>query len=98
MATIGTFTRTDGGFLGTIRTLTFAVEAEFRPSRKEHEKAPDFRILAPFGEIGAAWHRTSAAEREYFSVKLDDPALPAPIYGSLVLSENGETFILIWTL
>lgn len=77
--------------------MTLEVEVEFRPSRKDHEKAPDFRIHAPFGEFGAAWQRTSAAEREYLSCKLDDPVFPAPIYASLVLSDDGETHLLIWT-
>lgn len=97
MATIGTFTRTANGYAGRIRALTFETDAEFRPNRKDHEKAPDFRIFAPFGEIGAAWHRTSAAEREYLSVKLDDLAFPAPIYASLSLSDDDETWLLIWS-
>jgi uncharacterized protein (DUF736 family) len=97
MATIGRFTRTAQGYAGRIKTLTFEVGLELRPNRKEHDKAPDFRIHAPFGEFGAAWQRTSAAEREYLSVKLDDPALPAPIYASLVLSDDDETWLLIWT-
>lgn len=97
MATIGTFTRTEDGYQGRLRTLTLEIDVKLCPARKEHEKSPDFRIHAPFGEFGAAWQRVSAAEREYLSVKLDDPVFPAPIYASLVLSEDGETFLLIWT-
>ncbi|WP_156180163.1 DUF736 family protein, partial [Bradyrhizobium sp. LTSPM299] len=36
-------------------------------------------------------------EREYLSVKLDDPSFPAPIYASLVKGEGDEGFILIWS-
>jgi uncharacterized protein (DUF736 family) len=97
MATIGTFTKTEHGYGGRIKTLTLDIEVSFRPCSKEHEKSPDFRIHAPFGEFGAAWQRVSAAEREYLSCKLDDPVFPAPLYASLVLSDDSETYVLIWT-
>ena len=35
--------------------------------------------------------------REYLSVKLDDPSLPAPIYASLVEAEGEGEFTLIWS-
>jgi hypothetical protein len=46
MATIGTFTKTDTGFTGSVKTLTLNVKATFRADDKENDKAPDFRILA----------------------------------------------------
>jgi uncharacterized protein (DUF736 family) len=97
MATIGRFTRTADGYSGRITTLTLDVEVGLRPSPKDNEKAPDFRIFGPGGVFGAAWQRVSAADREYLSCKLDDPTFPAPIYGSLLLSDDGETYVLIWT-
>lgn len=97
MATIGSFTKEADRYRGVIRTLTLEVEVEFRPCRKDHDKAPDFRIHGPCGEVGAAWQRVSAAERDYLSCKVDDPTFPAPIYASLVLSDDGETHVLIWT-
>lgn len=97
MATIGTFTKTADGFEGKIQTLTLDLPVSFNPSRKEHDKSPDFRIRGPFGDFGAAWQRTSAAERDYLSCKIDDPSLPTPVYASLVLSDDGETFVMIWT-
>jgi uncharacterized protein (DUF736 family) len=36
-------------------------------------------------------------QREYLSVKLDDPSFPAPIYASLVEAEDGESHNLIWS-
>jgi uncharacterized protein (DUF736 family) len=33
--------------------------------------------------------------REYYSMKLDDPSFPTPIYASLVAVENG--YALIWS-
>ena len=35
--------------------------------------------------------------REYLSVKLDDPSLPAPIYASLVEAEGPDEFTLVWS-
>jgi uncharacterized protein (DUF736 family) len=36
-------------------------------------------------------------DREYLSVKLDDPSFPAPIYASLVKDEGEDSFTLIWS-
>lgn len=97
MAQIGTFTRQDNGsFNGTIKTLTLNVKATIRPSDKDNEKAPDFRVLAGTVEFGAGWKKTSREDREYLSVKLDDPSFAAPIYASLVESDDGEQR-LIWS-
>jgi uncharacterized protein (DUF736 family) len=96
MATIGTFSKTpDGGYAGAIKTLSLNVKAaQFRPNDKADEKAPDFRIFAGQTEFGAAWRKTSRENREYLSVKLDDPSFVAPIYASLVEGEDGHS--LIW--
>ena len=97
MATIGTFTRDeDGSYKGAIKTLTLDVKtATFRPADKDNERAPDFRIFAGKTEFGAAWKKTSRENREYLSVKLDDPSFATPIYGSLVETEHGHS--LIWS-
>jgi hypothetical protein len=46
MATIGTFTASDNGFVGSIKTLTLNIKARFAASEKENDKAPDYRIFA----------------------------------------------------
>ena len=99
MATIGTFTKQDdGSYAGSIKTLNLNVrQAQLRPNDKTSEDAPDFRIFAGRTEFGAAWRRTSRENREYLSVKLDDPSFPAPIYASLVKVEGDEGFTLIWS-
>jgi uncharacterized protein (DUF736 family) len=97
MATIGTFTKSNDGYTGSVKTLTLNVKATLRPADKENDKAPDYRIFAGATEFGAAWKKTSKAERGYLSVKLDDPSFPAPIYASLVEAEDGENFSLIWS-
>src|SRR5206468_3459288 len=102
MATIGTFHKQDDGtYIGAI--ITLAVQAKsvtFRPSETDNDKAPDFRIFAGKVEFGAAWKKTSRENREYLSVKLDDPSFPAPIYATLVdapeTSEAGG-YSLIWS-
>jgi uncharacterized protein (DUF736 family) len=97
MATIGTFTKTeDGSYTGAIKTLTLNVKAaQFRPADKENDKAPDFRIFSGQTEFGAAWKKTSRENRDYLSVKLDDPSFSAPIYASLVDADEG--YSLIWS-
>jgi uncharacterized protein (DUF736 family) len=98
MATIGTFTAADNGYIGSIKTLTLNVKAKFVATEKENDKAPDFRIIAGAVECGAAWKKTAReSDREYLSVKLDDPCFPAPIYASLVKSEGDDSFTLIWS-
>ena len=98
MATIGTFTKTDSGYTGSVKTLTLNVKAKFVPAEGENERGPDFRIFAGATEFGAAWKKTAReTQREYLSVKLDDPSFPAPIYASLVEADDGEGQNLIWS-
>lgn len=98
MATIGTFTASDNGYVGSIKTLTLNIRARFAASEKDNDKAPDYRIFAGVTEFGAAWKKTARdSDREYLSVKLDDPSFPAPIYASLVKVEGDEGFTLIWS-
>jgi uncharacterized protein (DUF736 family) len=97
MATIGTFTKTGNGFTGEVKTPTLNVKARITLSERSNEHAPDFRIFAGRTvDFGAAWKKTSSEGREYFSVKLDDPSFPAPIYASLVKVGEGG-FLLIWS-
>jgi len=101
MATIGTFTKNvdSGEFTGSVKTLTLNVKAKFIPTEGESERGPDYRIFAGATvEFGAAWRKTARdTQREYLSVKLDDPSFPAPIYASLLEAEDGESHTLIWS-
>ena len=97
MAQIGTFTAGDNGVLaGTIRTLTLNVKATIRPSEKDNDRAPDYRVYNAAVEFGAAWRKTSREGRDYLSFKLDDPSFPAPIYASLIEGDDAE-HALIWS-
>ena len=97
MATIGTFMMNDdGSYAGSIKTLNLNVkQAQLRAVEKDSENAPDYRVFANGTEFGAAWKRTSRENRDYLSVKLDDPSFPAPIYANLVDAEEG--YSLVWS-
>jgi uncharacterized protein (DUF736 family) len=96
MATIGTFTKSEAGFTGAVKTLTLNVKAKFIPAEKESDKAPDFRILAGAVEFGAAWKKTAQNGREYLSVRLDDPSFAVPIFANLIEGEEAN-HQLIWS-
>jgi len=87
MSVIGTFTPTrDGGWAGTIRTLTIAVKARFVPDdNRESDRGPDFRVFAGRSELGATWRERAGGEtpRVYLRVRLDDPAMAEPLSAAL---------------
>ncbi|RWX74807.1 DUF736 domain-containing protein [Neorhizobium lilium] len=98
MATIGTFTTSDAGFTGAIRTLALNVKARIARVDNPSDKGPHFRIYAGNVELGAAWQkRSEQTDRDYLSVKLDDPSFPAPIYATLSEVEGEDGYQLIWS-
>ncbi|NGM37997.1 MULTISPECIES: DUF736 domain-containing protein [Methylobacterium] len=98
MATIGTFTQTQTGFTGDIATLTIqARKVAIVEENRGGENAPTHRIYLGKAEIGAGWAKVSKGERDYISIKLDDPSLPAPLYARLFAEEDGRTHSLVWT-
>ena len=100
MAIIGTFTRTaNGNFSGNLKTLTLTAKLQFAAeTNKSKDNAPDYRVYLGNIEVGAAWKRTAKESgRDYWSVKLDDPAFAAPLYASLVKAEDGKSFNLLWS-
>jgi len=101
MSVIGTFTSTrEGGWAGTIRTLTIEVKARFVPNdNRESDRAPDFRVFAGRCELGAAWREQSGGEhpRAYLRVRLDDPALAEPLSAALFEAADGKAAQLVWS-
>lgn len=98
MPVIGTFSAVKDGYAGTIRSLTISAKVRIIANdRKETEAAPDFRIVAGAAEIGAAWRKTKqGTEQTYLRVKLDDPALPQPIWGALLEATEDGVARLLW--
>ena len=94
MSVIGRFQKVDGEYTGSIATLTFQVD----PVRfVKRERGANFTICGPDeSELGAAWLK-SGEFGDFLSVKLDCPALLAPINAimSLKASDNGS-FLLRW--
>src|SRR3546814_12519956 len=101
MSVIGTFTPAkDGGWAGTIRTLTIEVKARFVPNdNRDGERAPEFRVFAGRSEVGAAWREHTSGEnpREYLRVRLDDPRLPEPLSAPMFDAAGGRTDQHVWT-
>lgn len=101
MSIIGTFTPgKNGGWEGTIRTLTIDVKARLVPNdNQDSERAPAFRVFAGRSELGAAWRERSGGEnpRDYLSVRLDDPSLSEPISAALFEAADGKEAQLIWS-
>lgn len=83
MATIGTFTKKDTTYQGTITTMSLKAKVNITPVERENDKAPDFRVYAGSAEIGAAWSTTAKNGNAYLSVKLDDPSFVKPIFARL---------------
>ena len=99
MANIGTFKKSGNDYHGEIVTVMLqkknvTIIAE-EPS--ENENAPTHRVFVAKAEIGAAWSKTSKEDRDYLSIKLDDPSFNAPIFASLFADEDGKSFNLIWS-
>lgn len=97
MATIGNFTASKDGYVGTIRTLTINAKARIVANdQKKSEGAPDFRVYAGKVELGAGWkERTNGDEpREYLSMLLDDPSFPEPVRAALFEDDGGA--YLVW--
>lgn len=100
MATIGTFTRNaDGSFSGEIITLSVqSTDVHIRPvADRSSDSAPSHHVLVGRAEIGAAWEKRAGDDREYLSLKLDDPSFAAPIYAKLFAEPDGKTHLLVWT-
>lgn len=99
MANIGSFKKVGQEYQGDIITLSVQAKGvRIVPEASNgNENAPSHRVFVGRAEIGAGWSRTSAENRDYLSVKLDDPSFSQPIYASLFQDEDGENYSLIWS-
>jgi uncharacterized protein (DUF736 family) len=88
-------------YSGEIATLTLQRgNVMFRPTGKAGDREPDYRIVqerdGALVEFGAAWKRSSERGRDFLSVMLDDPALPASLYAALFPSDRDDSATLVW--
>jgi uncharacterized protein (DUF736 family) len=101
VAIIGTFTASaDGGWTGSIRTLSISAKVRFVPNdNRENDKAPAFKLVIGHSEIGAAWiaRGRDEASRPYLRVQMDDPFLGCPVSAALFELEGGERANLVWS-
>jgi len=98
MATIGSFTASSDGFTGTIKTLNLNVKAKIVRVERSSDDAPDFRVFSGNVEFGAGWQKQAReSERDYISVKLDDPSFASPIYATLAEVQGQAGLQLIWS-
>lgn len=101
MAVIGTLTPAkDGGWVGTIRTLTIDAKVRLVPNDdRTSKKAPAFRVFVGNSRIGEAWEAKTGglSPKDYLRVKLDDPTLSQPMNAAMFVSESGDTAQLLWS-
>jgi uncharacterized protein (DUF736 family) len=100
VATIGKFTQSkDGGWTGTIRTLTINAKVRLVPNDgRDNPSAPAYRLLLGNHHIGDAWEAQSYdnSPQPYLRVRFDDPAFPGPVNAALLWCGDGPSAKLIW--
>jgi uncharacterized protein (DUF736 family) len=99
MANIGSFKKSGDDYAGEIVTLSVQAKSVriVKEVARTGEAAPSHRVYVGRAEIGAAWPKRSSENRDYLSVKLDDPSFTQPIYANLFDDEDGESATLLWT-
>ncbi len=97
---IGAFTwSNDGGWTGSIRTLTIDAKVRLVPNDdRTHDNAPAFRVLVGNAGIGDAWDARTTGDHPKYSlrVRLDDPSLPEPFTAALFPSAERDRAQLVW--
>jgi uncharacterized protein (DUF736 family) len=99
MATIGVFKKAGSDLVGDITTLNVQTKnVRIVPEEnRANDIAPTHRVFSGKAEIGAAWSKRSSDNRDYLSIKLDDPSFVSPVYANLFANENGVDYSLIWS-
>lgn len=99
MANIGSFKKSGSEYVGEIMTLSVQTKnVRIVPeATRANDIAPTHRIYLGKSEIGAGWTKRSAENRDYLSIKLDDPSFVAPIYANLFDNEGSEGLSLVWS-
>lgn len=97
MATIGTFKKVGNDYQGEIITLSLQAKGVriVAEQNRTNDNAPSHRVYAGRAEIGAAWSKHSE-ERDFLSLKLDDPSFNNPLYATL-FQEEDDNYSLLWS-
>ena len=94
---IGKFTFEDGSYTGDIIAGFGALTGvAIEPVATARAGQPDYRVVTPYGELGAAWKKKSSKGNEYLSVKLDSPFLLASINCALI-RQSERSHALVWS-
>ena len=92
MAEIGTFTRTETGYAGQLRSFGLHEKLFIVPAKPSDVKnAPDYRVHLDSEDgpdVGPAWKDASENAGEFLSLKLDGPIFPFPIRARLFQSND----------
>jgi uncharacterized protein (DUF736 family) len=93
------FKKSGSEFQGEIVTLSVQTKnVRIVPeTNRANDNASSHRVYVGRAEIGAAWLKRSNEDRDYLSVKLDDPSFNAPIHANLFDDEDGDGYTLIWS-
>ena len=101
--TLGTFTKSEAGYIGTLKTLNATAALTIVPVDKTSDNSPDYRVYAGQRyEIGAGWSQVANSSGEtYVNLKLGCPAVgPNWLRCRLVKldrpAEDGATHIALW--
>ena len=99
MTIIGSFKKSGSEYVGEISTLNVQTKnIRIVPEvNRINEVSPTHRVFLGKSEIGAGWTKRSTENRDYLSIKFDDPSLIAPIYANLFDNEGNEGLNLVWS-
>ncbi|MGK9232194.1 DUF736 family protein [Inquilinus limosus] len=101
MTVIGIFRPArDGGWIGSIRTLTIDAKLRLVPNdNRDSDRAPAFRVFVGPSRIGEAWEARSGGDspRDYLRVRLDDPGLLEPLSAALFVADDRREAQLVWS-
>ena len=98
MSMIGTMKKLeDGAFSGKIKTMMLDVNLSLQPNdrKEDNDGRPDYIARANGYEAGGAWEKTAKNGNTYWSLRLDDPVLSAPLQANLTKTEEGK-YLIFW--